>query len=159
MLGDDHPNTLISINNLAGLYWSQGRYAEAEPLFLETLETQKRVLGNDHPDTLTSMNNLGGLYIKLRRYDQAAALLEDSLAARIRVLGDDHLHVGYSYYNLGCLSASLGRSGEALDHLHRAVDLGWQERDIFTDTALDSLRGDPAFEAIVAEVRQRTGAK
>ena len=32
-LGKEHPDTLKSINNLAGLYQSQGRYAEAESLF------------------------------------------------------------------------------------------------------------------------------
>ena len=40
------------------LYQNQGRYAEAEALYLATLETCKRVLGDEHPDTLWSMNNL-----------------------------------------------------------------------------------------------------
>jgi tetratricopeptide (TPR) repeat protein len=105
------------------------------------------------------MNNLGGLYTKQRNYEQAAALLGEALDARLRVLGGDHLHVGYSHYNLGCLSASLGKRGEALDHLRNAVSLGWAERDILTDTTLDSLRGDPEFEAVVAEVKKRVGGE
>ena len=40
------------------LYADQGRYAEAEPLYLATLETRKRVLGDEHPHTLSSMNDL-----------------------------------------------------------------------------------------------------
>ena len=36
-LGPDHPGTLISLNNLAGLYESQGRYGEAEPLYAQAL--------------------------------------------------------------------------------------------------------------------------
>ena len=32
VLGDAHPDTLTSLNNLAALYESQGRYGEAEPL-------------------------------------------------------------------------------------------------------------------------------
>src|ERR1039458_2340197 len=32
VLGPEHPDTLSSVNNLATLYESQGRYAEAEPL-------------------------------------------------------------------------------------------------------------------------------
>nr|NCS30880.1 tetratricopeptide repeat protein [Microcystis aeruginosa F13-15] len=31
-LGDNHPSTATSLNNLAALYESQGRYSEAEPL-------------------------------------------------------------------------------------------------------------------------------
>ena len=35
--------------------------------------------------------------------------------------------------------------------------LGFQERRIFDDTSLDSLRGDPEFESIVADVKKRIG--
>jgi len=31
--GPDHPNVATSLNNLAILYHSQGKYAEAEPLY------------------------------------------------------------------------------------------------------------------------------
>ncbi len=44
-----------------------------------------------------------------------------------------------------------------MDHLRRAVDLGWAELDVLTNPTLDSLRGDPEFEAIVAEVKKRIG--
>ncbi|NJM99279.1 MAG: tetratricopeptide repeat protein, partial [Phormidesmis sp. RL_2_1] len=49
-------------NNLAELYRSQGRYGEAEPLFVEALAIRKTELGDRHPDTATSLNNLAGLY-------------------------------------------------------------------------------------------------
>ena len=38
VLGKEHPDTLISVNNLAGLYQAQGRYGEAEPLYRRALE-------------------------------------------------------------------------------------------------------------------------
>ena len=37
-LGEDHPDTLSSLNNLAALLKAQGNLAEAEPLFREALE-------------------------------------------------------------------------------------------------------------------------
>ena len=37
-LGEDHPETLKSLNNLAFLFQAQGHLAEAEPLFREALE-------------------------------------------------------------------------------------------------------------------------
>ena len=37
-LGEDHPDVLISLNNLAVLLHDQGRLAEAEPLYCEALE-------------------------------------------------------------------------------------------------------------------------
>ncbi|VFM95090.1 MAG: Tetratricopeptide repeat-containing protein [Candidatus Kentron sp. G] len=36
-LGPEHPDTLTSLNNLAMLYESQGRYGEAEPLLQQVL--------------------------------------------------------------------------------------------------------------------------
>ena len=37
----------------------------------------------------------------------------------------------------------------------RAVELGYQGNAIFTDPDLESLRGDPRFEALVERVRSR----
>jgi hypothetical protein len=67
VLGDEHPNTLTSMANLASTYWNQGRWKEAEELQVLVTEARKSVLGEGHPDTLTSMVNLaytlvGGWY-------------------------------------------------------------------------------------------------
>ena len=56
VLGEDHPNTLESLNNLAFIFYSKGEYDRALPLFEECLAKRKRVLGDDHPDTLESLN-------------------------------------------------------------------------------------------------------
>ena len=37
-LGEDHPDTLGSLNNLADVFYTQGLLAEAEPLLREVLE-------------------------------------------------------------------------------------------------------------------------
>jgi len=50
-LGNSHPDTLMrSINNLAVLYddIQQGRYDEAEPLYLEVLEKRRATLGKNN---------------------------------------------------------------------------------------------------------------
>ncbi|TYT71706.1 tetratricopeptide repeat protein, partial [Microcystis aeruginosa KLA2] len=44
------------------MYRSQGRYPEAEPLYLEALDLIKRLLGDNHPGVATSLNNLAELY-------------------------------------------------------------------------------------------------
>ncbi|MCG9885365.1 MAG: tetratricopeptide repeat protein, partial [Cyanobacteria bacterium] len=60
-----------SLNNLAGLYESQGRYGEAEPLYRRSLEIYEQVLGADHPNTAASLNNLAALYQSQGRYGEA----------------------------------------------------------------------------------------
>jgi tetratricopeptide (TPR) repeat protein len=80
----------LSLNNLAGLYDSQGRYTEAEPLYLEALDLRKRLLGDNHPDVALSLNNLAGLYDSQGRYTEAEPLYLEALDLRKRLLGDNH---------------------------------------------------------------------
>ena len=48
-LGPDHPDVATSLNNLAALYQSQGRYAEAEPLYKRALAIRRRRSGPTTP--------------------------------------------------------------------------------------------------------------
>ena len=57
-LGADHPHTASSLNNLALLYQSQGRYSEAEHFYLRALAIFEVSLGIDHPNTKTCHDNL-----------------------------------------------------------------------------------------------------
>ena len=59
------------MNNLAWLYMNQGKYDQAEPLYVACLAMRKEVLGDRHRDTLASMNGLAGLYEKQGRLDDA----------------------------------------------------------------------------------------
>ncbi|KAH7271056.1 hypothetical protein B0J15DRAFT_389638, partial [Fusarium solani] len=45
VLGEEHPDTLTSIANLASIFRNQGRWKEAEELEVGVIETTKRVLG------------------------------------------------------------------------------------------------------------------
>ena len=82
LLGDNHPDTLTSINNLALLFKSQGKYAQAEPLNVECSAKSIELLRDYHPDTLASMNNLAGLYQNQSKYSQAEPLYYLYLAKR-----------------------------------------------------------------------------
>ncbi|MGD1909623.1 MAG: tetratricopeptide repeat protein [Rivularia sp. (in: cyanobacteria)] len=57
-LGENHPHTATSLNNLAYLYKNQGRYEEAEALYIQALELTKQLQGVNHPDTASSLSNL-----------------------------------------------------------------------------------------------------
>jgi Tetratricopeptide repeat len=57
-LGANHPSTATSLNNLAGLYESTGRYLEAEPLYVRSLQIAENILGANHPNTQIIRENL-----------------------------------------------------------------------------------------------------
>ena len=58
-------------------------------------------------------------------------------------------------YNLACYRAVSGDAAAAIKGLGRAVELGYTDALIKTDTDLDSLREDPRFQAIVAKIDER----
>jgi eukaryotic-like serine/threonine-protein kinase len=61
ILGPSHLDTLYSTNNLAGVLQDEGRYGEAEALYREALEGERRILGNNHRDIGIVWYNLAAL--------------------------------------------------------------------------------------------------
>ncbi len=84
VLGDEHPDTLISLNNLALLFDNKGEFDRALPLYEECLAKRKRVLGDEHHDTHDSLDNLAGLFKSKGEYDRALPLYEECLSKRKR---------------------------------------------------------------------------
>lgn len=52
-LSEDHPDTLMSLSNLALVLQYEGRYKAAEEMSQRALEGREKALGKEHPDTLT----------------------------------------------------------------------------------------------------------
>jgi thioredoxin-like negative regulator of GroEL len=61
VLGDEHPDTLDSMTELAKLLAREGRYDEAEKLLVAALAGRRRVLGENHPDTTATSQELARL--------------------------------------------------------------------------------------------------
>ncbi|HLG77550.1 MAG TPA: tetratricopeptide repeat protein, partial [Ktedonobacteraceae bacterium] len=78
--------------NLAALYYQQGKYEEAEPLYLRALAICEQVLGSEHPDTAMSLNNLAALYYHQGKYEQAVSLMKRALGILTSSLGLEHPH-------------------------------------------------------------------
>ena len=79
VLGEEHPDTLIAMNNLADAVLARQETGALGPLVRggaeDGLETK---LGPDHPDTLVAMANLGVNYRDAGRLPEGTALLEQA---------------------------------------------------------------------------------
>jgi len=64
------------LNMLALVYGSQGKYAEAEPLFKRSLAIREKALGPEHPDVGRSLNYLAKLYRNMGKAEEASQLEE-----------------------------------------------------------------------------------
>ena len=114
VLGEDHPDTLASRNNLAGAYESAGRLNEAITLYEQVLPDRIRILGEDHPITLASRNNLATTYRSAGRLTEAITLFEQVLTDSIRILGEDHPNTLTIRNNLAGAYRAAGRLTEAI---------------------------------------------
>jgi tetratricopeptide (TPR) repeat protein len=121
LLGPEHPEVATGLNNLALLYWAQGRYAAAEPLHQRALALYERLLGPEHPNVALSLNNLALLYDDQGRYAAAEPLHQRALALRERGLGPEHPDVAQSLNNLAALYQAQGRYETAEPLYERAL--------------------------------------
>ena len=121
-LGNDHPQTLTALNQLANLYWFQDRYSEAEPLYLEVIEARRRVLGEEHPDTLRVRTDLASNYTLQKRFAEAERLDNATLEVQQRVLGPDHPDTRLSLNILQAIYFQQGRYADAEPIARKVVD-------------------------------------
>jgi hypothetical protein len=72
---------LTSMNNLAEVLNSQGKYEVAEAMHKQTLATREKVLGKEHLYTLTSICNLALVLDGQGKYEAAGTMQTQTLAA------------------------------------------------------------------------------
>ena len=122
-LGEDHPDTATSYNNVAANLNAQGRYDEAEPLYKKALEICEKVLGEDHPSTAASYNNVAYNLDAQGRYGEAEPLFQKALEISKKVLGEDHPDTATSYNNVAANLNAQGRYGEAEPLFRKALEI------------------------------------
>jgi CHAT domain-containing protein len=99
-LGVTHPDTAMSLNNLALLYRVQGKYGEAELLHARALKIREEKLGTEHPDTAMSLNNLAKVYQEQQKYQEAEKLYLRGLNIYEHLLGSNHPSLAKTLDNL-----------------------------------------------------------
>jgi serine/threonine protein kinase/Tfp pilus assembly protein PilF len=120
VLGDEHPDTLASLNDYGRVLRMLGRMTEAAAAYKQALEGRRRVLGEEHRDTIGSINNYAGALEMLGKTDAAEPLLKHALEVRRRQLGDDHADTMTSANNYAKALTNQGRFAEA-ELLYRDV--------------------------------------
>ncbi|ORY56847.1 uncharacterized protein BCR38DRAFT_490295 [Pseudomassariella vexata] len=109
----EHPDILHSINNLANILDSQGKYEEAERKYRQTLELREKVLGREHPGTLDSINNLANVLDSQGKYKESEKTHRQTPELREKVLGREHPDTLKSMNNLANVLDSQGKYEEA----------------------------------------------
>ncbi|KAI5816870.1 hypothetical protein BZA77DRAFT_246013 [Pyronema omphalodes] len=122
-LGDEHPDTLDVMYNLAITYRKLGgRLNEVQELQEKVLEVWRRTLGNEHPKTLDAMECLAITYRELGgRLKEVQELEENVLEVRRRTLGEEHPKTLDAMANLAITYTELGGRLNEVQELEEKV--------------------------------------
>ena len=113
-LGDDHPQTLSLMNDMADFLRAlDGREAEAEMIYQEELTLRRERFGDADPETSEVIRDLKWLYRRQGHNDKATSLYEHHLPIMRSALGDTHAQVIIMMAELGNLYEAQGRAQDA----------------------------------------------
>jgi hypothetical protein len=112
-VGEEHPITLIALNNLATTMGALGDVKGYRALIERVASASTRVLGKHDPDTLTALSNLAQSLSDTGDLGPARALQEEVLELRRVVLGEDHPNTLLSMDSLAGTVMELGDIGPA----------------------------------------------
>ena len=100
MFGVNHPNTILSLNNLAAAYAKLGDYNKAMELYEQTYNKACDIFGEDHPQTFIAENNMATVYSNAGDYKKASHFYARLYHKQKEVLGKKHPDTLQSRINL-----------------------------------------------------------
>ncbi|EFR02169.1 TPR domain-containing protein [Nannizzia gypsea CBS 118893] len=122
ILGDDHEDTVASLNNLAIDLKAQGEYDQSLELDKKALDIMLRIKGEDSQTTQTSMHNLANSYFNNKDYQAALDLHQRALDLRTKTLGPEHFQTIMTMDLLGRDYGALDKFQEAVALQEKAVE-------------------------------------
>lgn len=110
--GETHPDTLVSMQNLALICRDQGRYREADQIFSRNITLSSGVC-QYHPHWMKPKHGIGVVYIHQGRWKEAEAAISHVTEASKYYLGDDHPDTLSAVHSLTTVYMEMGKFKEA----------------------------------------------
>jgi tetratricopeptide (TPR) repeat protein len=118
-----------SLNNMAALYHTQGKYNMAEDLYTRCLDLKKQTHGDQHLEVAISLHNLAVLHSAKRRFVDAEPLYKTSLELRERLQGVEHPDLVTLLNNYALCLKRMDRADEAKILEERAEKIAPKKSD------------------------------
>ncbi|KAJ3241344.1 Kinesin light chain 3 [Chytriomyces hyalinus] len=129
MLGPDHLDTLVSMNNMIECALESPDTSKMKnemdyvALMEECLATAKRALGIDHIFTLLAMYNMASIYLEQGKLDKSEAVLSECLEWRMKILGTLDPETLRTMERLATVYARMNMTGKAESFYLRTIEL------------------------------------
>ena len=91
----------VAARDLAAVYYSWGRYADAEPLFQRAVAIRSKAFGPDGLQVADSLLRLANNSRAQKKYPDALKQYRRVLEFRRKALGPDHADVAHTLHDLG----------------------------------------------------------
>ncbi len=121
MLGEEHPETLKSLEGMGELLDAQGKPDAARPYVSEVLAVRRRLLGEDNADTLASIAAMGTILHDQGKLSEAEPYLRKAWEKRRRLLGEDDPDTLGSLSDVAGLLVDQGKFSEAEPYMREAL--------------------------------------
>jgi tetratricopeptide (TPR) repeat protein len=115
VLGEEHPDTLYSMYSLGVLYRRQGRYDEAEPLFISAINGARRSLSDGHRYTGLFLHQQGRCLTKMERNEEAEVVLLEAREILSAAIGAEHEETLWTIESLVELYDAWGKPEKAAE--------------------------------------------
>ena len=158
VLGPEHPDLVWLLRPYGHLLRQIGDQESARRMFERAIAIAEVSYGPDHLETGEAIGSLAYHEYAMGNLAVSHELSNRSLEIKILAVGPRARRLGITYYNLACLEALRGNPPGALASFQLALDTGWWWGGVDIDADLESLRGDPEFEALLDENRRRVAA-
>ena len=121
LLGADHPDVAMTLNNLAFVVHDKGDLKTAIELSRASLDTYTRALGAEHPSVARGMSNLAMWMMEANDFAAAEKLLREALEVRRKRLGPEHADTAATMTLLAGVLIETRRYDEALHARRRCA--------------------------------------
>jgi Tfp pilus assembly protein PilF len=121
VLGEEHPLTAASYNNVAATLHAQGKYGAAEEGYRKALVITRKVFGEEHPSTADCYNNVAANLNAQGQYAAAEDLYRKALEIRRKVLGEEDSDTAASHNNLAGNLQGQGHYAAAEEGFRKAL--------------------------------------
>lgn len=122
MLGERHPDTLLSLSYIAWAYGELGNHRKELELKEKVYALRCEVLGEQHIETLKSLNNLAVAHSNCSNYQKALELHKKELLLTRETLGEKNTGVLISLNNIAFTHGKLGDYQTAVELLEKVCE-------------------------------------
>ena len=124
LLGDEHPEVLITLENLGLVYLRTKRYDETFRLLDQILAMRRKHLGDDHTTVARTLANIGTVKLVVKDYPAAVTSLSEAIARLRQTLGSANGELVNPLLSLGDALNGAGSPAAAEKRYREALNIG-----------------------------------